>query len=122
MKFNKIITDEKAHNKTGGKLQPAKAIVTTNTFTLNSMALVELAEIHGGDNFALELYVSECCNYVAFGTKPQEKKLMSTPKTISSAEAMKMLNFDRPWGKRHIFLTVKDNLLVGCVNDTDSAE
>lgn len=108
------IETSKTHN-TGRKAAPAGVSVNGNTFALNNLAIMELSKIWGGMGFALQIYVSECGNYVAFSPKQSEVELTGQPKAIVSGLARERLNFT-DFRKSDIVLHLDNDVLVGKVN------
>ena len=117
MKFIPIeIPEKKLGNPRGGKPQEAKVSVYCYAFSLNNKAMIELAKIWGGPEFSIRLFVSECGDYVGIGAAEPKPGLTGVPKSVTSKEAYKRLNFGRLVGRHDVFLKGEGNLLVGKVN------
>lgn len=115
VRFIPIDTSGKAHNKKGGKAAPPSVTINSSAFTLNNRALIELSNVFGGMGFALQLFVSECGDYVGFGVKASTKELTGQQKSITSREAYELLNLCGS-SKCTVGLTLENGVLVGKVN------
>lgn len=109
------IETKSVHNPKGGEAQPPFVSVALHTFTLNNNAIIELSKVWGGMDFSLQIFVSECGDYVAFGARKPKRPITGFPKSISSKEAKTRLNFNSV-GRSRVNLELKDGMLVGKVN------
>lgn len=116
MKLIPIDTSKKAHNPTGAKATPPKVSINVTTFTLNNNAILELSKIWGSLDFSLQLFVSECGDYIGIGARESITEKTGLPKSISSREAKDRLNLQPVFGRHEILLTIDDGVLVGKVN------
>ena len=95
---------------------PPSVTIKGNLFTLNNRALMDLSNVWGGMGFAIQLFVSECGDFVGFAPKSSDKTLTGQPKTVSSVEAIERLGVSRVDTPR-IELKLENNILVGKVRD-----
>ncbi len=114
MKWKLIETDvDGRHDNRPKKPETMFASLNGNTFTLNNLAVNELCDIWGGTDYGINLYISECKNFIAFGVKEQTRETSSLVKTISSKQALDELEI---YGKHRIELKVEEGMLVGDVS------
>ncbi|MCY9864968.1 hypothetical protein OTK49_20850 [Vibrio coralliirubri] len=92
MKLIPINNDENCHNKDGKSPEPPAVTINGTKFSLNNAAAIGLARIFGGSDYGIQLYVSECLDYVGFGVKPSDKVLSAPVKSVSSRKVKDMLN------------------------------
>ena len=113
MKLIPIENDVKPHNQKGRTPEPPTVSINGATFSLNNTASIALARIHGGSDYAIQLYVSECLGFVGFGVKPSDKVLSSPVKSITSRKVKDMLNLR--FGVLKFNLVDHDGVLVADV-------
>ena len=116
MKMIPIDTSKRTHNPAGGKPKPPGVSINGSIFTLNNMAVIELSKLWGGVDFSLQLYVSECGDYVGFGARKSVNVTTGFKKTVTSGEARERLNLPRTLSRFQVSLKLEKDILIGKVN------
>jgi hypothetical protein len=101
------------------KAKPPGVTIRSGVFTLNNRAIILLSEIYGGIGFTLQLYLSECENYIAFSPKKPMQEITGISKSVSSSPTYNKISRP-PFNAIHVELERQGELLVGKLfPDTD---